>query len=82
MTSKIVKCIDCGKQYLRKELNRNFRCHDCAYKKVGEAAYQIHCKEGPEYERWKKRMIEVGIPRQVEGLKQWQEELSRPERQI
>ena len=53
MKSKIVKCVDCGKEFPRKELNRNFRCHDCAWKKIGEIPHQLHEKSGPEYERWK-----------------------------
>lgn len=53
MKSQIVKCIDCGKEYPRKELNRNFRCQDCAWGIVGETAYQLHAHQGPHYEKWK-----------------------------
>jgi len=53
MKSKIVKCVDCGKEYPRKELNRNFRCHDCAWKVVEQNGRQLHAHEGPHYERWK-----------------------------
>lgn len=77
MKSKIVKCVDCGKEYPRKELNRHGRCRDCAWKLVGTVPYQLHYKEGPEYEKWRKRMIEVGIPRQIEGLQRWQAKLKQ-----
>lgn len=53
MSSKIVKCVDCGVEHPRKELNRNFRCHDCCMKIIGENAYQLHRHEGPHYQKWK-----------------------------
>lgn len=58
MKSKIVKCVDCGREFPRKELNQRFRCHDCAWKKVGETASQLHAHSGPEYENWKKAVRE------------------------
>lgn len=51
--SKTVKCVDCGNEFPRKELNRKFRCPDCAWKAVGEVSRQLHDKSGPYYERWK-----------------------------
>ena len=51
--SKVVKCVDCGKEYPRKELNRNFRCPDCRMKIVGENMWQLHRHEGPHYEKWR-----------------------------
>ena len=59
MKSKIVKCVDCGTEYPRKELNRNFRCHDCAWKKAGEIPVQLMAQSGPEYEKWKQSMKAV-----------------------
>jgi len=53
MRSKIVPCVDCGREFPRKVLNHKFRCKDCGYKKVGEVVYQLHTKSGPEYEKWK-----------------------------
>ena len=53
MASKIVKCVGCGKEFPRNELNRRFRCHDCAWKLMGEVPRQLHQHEGPEYERWR-----------------------------
>lgn len=56
MESKIVKCVDCGKEFQRKRLNRKFRCHDCAWKKVGEVPAQLMAHSGPEYENWKAKV--------------------------
>lgn len=53
MKSKIVPCVDCGREWPRKELNRNFRCKPCAWKKVGDVVWQLHHQQGPEYEKWK-----------------------------
>lgn len=52
MKSKIVHCIDCGKEYPRKELNQKLRCPDCAWKACGDAGSQMFAKEGPYYDRW------------------------------
>uniref|UniRef100_A0A6H2A6K8 C2H2-type domain-containing protein n=1 Tax=viral metagenome TaxID=1070528 RepID=A0A6H2A6K8_9ZZZZ len=54
MESKIVSCIDCGKEYPRKELNRRFRCPDCAMRIIEENMLQLHRHEGPHYEKWRK----------------------------
>jgi len=51
--SKIVKCVDCGKEYPRKELNRRLRCQDCAMAAVRDAMTQMHQKSGPYYEKYK-----------------------------
>lgn len=59
MASKIVKCVDCGKEFPRKELNRHFRCHDCAWDLVPKVATQLHDHSGPYYEKWKERMKAV-----------------------
>jgi len=53
MKSKIVPCVDCGKELPRKELNRNFRCIDCRVKAVGENCFQLMQHKGPRYEKWK-----------------------------
>lgn len=53
MKSKIVKCVDCGEEHPRKELNRNFRCPDCAGRIMMKTIGQLMYKEGPEYEKWK-----------------------------
>ena len=53
MQSKIVKCVDCGEEHPRKELNRRFRCHDCAMKIVGQTMWELNRHEGPQYEKWK-----------------------------
>ena len=54
--SKIVPCIDCGREFPRKELNRKFRCLDCAMLILPENIMQIQNKSGPLYEKWKKGM--------------------------
>lgn len=51
--SKIVPCVDCGREFPRKQLNRMGRCHDCAGKAAAEAAYQLYHHRGPYYEKWK-----------------------------
>ena len=66
--STIVKCVDCGKELPRKQLNRKLRCSDCALKKVRAVMTQMFKKSGPEYEHWKKRCIEVS-DRYLEGIK-------------
>lgn len=62
-TSKIVKCIDCGREFPRKELNRNFRCHDCAEKAMMDTRHQLWDKSGPYYEKWKAAMKGKGLAR-------------------
>lgn len=48
-------CIDCGKPPKRgQKLNRKGRCSACAWKAVGEAAYQLHTHKGPFYDKWRK----------------------------
>ncbi|MBA7582390.1 hypothetical protein ES708_24318 [subsurface metagenome] len=54
--SKIVKCAECGGDFPRKELNRNFHCQDCRMKVLRETMEQLHRKEGPRYEKWKQGM--------------------------
>jgi len=54
--SKIVKCVDCQREFPRKQLNRMLRCHDCALDKVEAVSRQLHNREGPEYEKWKTAM--------------------------
>ncbi len=56
MESKIVKCVDCGKEYPRKELNRHFRCHDCTWPKMLAVMTGMIEKTGPEYEKWRHAM--------------------------
>ncbi|MBA7677103.1 hypothetical protein ES703_85351 [subsurface metagenome] len=51
--SKIVKCVDCGREFPRKELNRMFRCRGCRIKISHDNAEQLMAKSGPEYEKWK-----------------------------
>ena len=51
--SKIVPCVDCQEMYPRKQLNRMGRCHGCAGKATGEAAYQLSQHQGPYYDKWK-----------------------------
>lgn len=53
--SKIVKCVDCGKEYPRKELNRKWRCPDCGMNKMVAVIRGMYYKSGPEYEHWKKQ---------------------------
>lgn len=52
MKSKIVSCVDCGKEYPRKELNRHFRCSDCALTVMREVFEQMVKREGPYWEKW------------------------------
>lgn len=54
--SKIVPCVDCGKELPRKELNRRGRCCSCAMAAVEDAMYQLAAKSGPMYEKWKQGM--------------------------
>lgn len=51
--SKIVKCIDCGNEFPRKELNRKFRCQECRIKILRDNMGQLMAHEGPHYEKWK-----------------------------
>ena len=60
--SKVVKCVDCGREFPRKELNRKGRCQDCAMVAVRDAMVQLHQKSGPYYESWK-RGIKEGVGR-------------------
>ena len=54
--SKMTKCVDCGKEFPRKELNRRLRCWDCALKKMLAVGRQLHDRSGPEYEHWKEQI--------------------------
>ena len=54
--SKIVPCVDCGKELPRKELNRRRRCRDCAGAAVRDAMNQLAAREGPYYQKWKSMM--------------------------
>jgi len=54
--SKIVKCVDCRKEFPRKELNRRRRCRDCAGVAVRGAMGQLMAHSGPYYEKWKQGM--------------------------
>jgi len=57
--SKIVLCIDCGREFPRKELNRKFRCPDCRTKIVEENMRQLMAHEGPHYKKWQRSMEEM-----------------------
>jgi len=57
--SKIVKCVDCRREFPRKELNRRFRCYDCRVKKFMAVVEQMYKREGPEYEHWKQKTKEA-----------------------
>lgn len=57
--SKIVKCVDCGEEFPRKELNRNRRCQDCRIKIVGDNVRQLTAHAGPHYDKWKARIKEA-----------------------
>lgn len=59
MKSKIIKCVDCGKEFPRRELNRKFRCPDCARKIVEDNMGQLMAHQGSHYEKWKERMKAV-----------------------
>lgn len=54
---KIVKCIDCGKEFPRKELNHKFRCQECRMKILGDNMGQLMAHQGPHYDKWKASMI-------------------------
>jgi len=56
MESKIVPCVDCGEEYPRKELNRKFRCHDCAMEIIRANMWELNRHEGPNYEKWRRAM--------------------------
>ena len=66
--SKITKCVDCGKEFPRKVLNRKFRCWDCAGKKMLAVITQMSDKSGPEYEKWKLACLRV-VDRYEAGIK-------------
>lgn len=53
MPSKIVPCVDCGREFPRKELNRHFRCHDCAWEALRSNWESLREHAGPSYEKWK-----------------------------
>lgn len=56
--SAILPCVDCQEMFPPKELNRQGRCPQCAWRAVSECVTQLHNHEGPYYERWKAKMKE------------------------
>ncbi len=54
--SKIDHCVDCQEEFPHKLLNRMGRCHECAWKALGEASSQLANHSGPYYEKWKAAM--------------------------
>jgi len=53
LKSRIYKCIDCWGDFTRKELNRKFRCKDCAMKALQDNMHALLNKHGAYYEKWK-----------------------------
>ncbi|MBA7648711.1 hypothetical protein ES703_56499 [subsurface metagenome] len=51
--SKIEHCVDCNKEFPRKELNRRHRCQDCRIIIVRDNMSQLMAHSGPQYEKWK-----------------------------
>lgn len=51
-------CEDCGKEFIFERYKPEGRrtCIDCSYKRIEEAALQLHKREGPYYEKWKQAM--------------------------
>ncbi len=66
--SQIVPCVDCGEEFPRKELNRNRRCHECAWAAMMDAPEQLLNHEGRYYEKWKVACIAMA-DRYREGVK-------------
>lgn len=66
--SEIVKCVDCGKDFPRKELNHVGRCRLCASYAVHDAMTQLHNHSGPYYEKWK-AACEAKAGRYLAGVK-------------
>ena len=66
--SKIVKCVDCQREFPRKELNRKLRCPDCAIVVLRDCMTQMMEKSGPYYEKWKQACLEKA-GRYAEGIK-------------
>jgi len=56
MKSKIVKCIDCGDEQPRKELNRSFRCVECRMTALRDNMVQLRKHKGPAYDKWRTAM--------------------------
>lgn len=82
MKNQVGNCVDCGVEFEYIGYRKKKRCLSCALQRVSTIAQQLSDHKGPEYEKWVKRMVDVGIPRQIEGLKQYQEELRRSVAQI
>ena len=59
LTSGIYKCVDCGRDFTRKELNRNFRCKECRIKIVSDNMQQLMRHEGPLYDKWREKVKEA-----------------------
>ena len=53
LISGIYKCVDCGGDFPRKELNRKFRCQDCAMIALQDNMHALLNKHGAYYEKWK-----------------------------
>lgn len=66
--SKIIKCVDCGAEHPRKELNRNYRCKECAWTEALSVATELHEHQGPAYEKWK-AACEAKASRYLAGIK-------------
>ena len=65
--SKIVKCVDCRKEFPRKLLNRHCRCEMCAWDITAETMHQLHQHSGPLYEHWQ-AACKAKASRYLEGI--------------
>lgn len=49
-------CYRCGRAYTAKRRKENNLCAPCGLEQLNEEIRQLEAKEGPYYERWKKKM--------------------------
>lgn len=58
-------CIICHKKSYK--VSSNGLCINCSVNKIQIARFQIKCKEGPIYEKWKRKLV-AGIERAERGI--------------
>lgn len=72
------RCVDCGNEFPKEELNRKGCCQECAMKRLREAAEQMEKREGPYYEKWlasKEKAIENYRKSQEKALARYKQSL-------
>lgn len=54
--SKIIKCVDCGREFENRGQRRKQYCIECGYGRVSETTRQLSEKKGPIYDKWRERI--------------------------